>query len=61
MHGALVGALNNHNDVDVSNDNMTKINNRTPKGRAGTRPAPASVGEKRRSGGVDAISTYEVE
>ena len=48
MHGVitivgapLVGALNNDSSVDVSNDNMAKINYKTPiNGRAGTRPAP---------------------
>ena len=53
MHGVitivgapLVGALNNDNGVDVSNDDMAKINNRTfVNGRAGTRPAPTALGE----------------
>ena len=37
----LLSCLDYIHGVDVSNDDMTKINNRTPiKRRAGTRPAP---------------------
>ena len=46
MHGViavvgapLVGALDNNNGGGVSNDDTTKINDRMPRGRAGTRPA----------------------